>query len=122
MQSNTIAVTRGDTSTVTYTRFSEEPNKSVYVAGDHTPALPHTLSISRVFPKPTKDFAGVSRTRYKVTKGIALASGQVVNLIAEVNFDYPVGVAEADYDKVTEEIKLLAAHSFLETLIDIQEI
>lgn len=122
MQANTIAVTRGDTSTVTFTRYSEELNKSTYVAGDHTLALNHTLALSRVFPKPTKDYAGVARTRFKVTKGILLASGQTVPLIASVEYDIPVGVAEADYDKVIEELKLLAAASFVETLTDIQEI
>jgi hypothetical protein len=55
MQSNTIAVTRGDATTVTFTRFSEEINKSTYVAADHSVANAHTLTISRVFPKPTKD-------------------------------------------------------------------
>lgn len=122
MQGNTIAVTRADTSTVTFTRFTEEPNRSTYVAGDHTPANPHSLVLSRVFPKPTKDFAGVARTRFKVTKGITLSSGSVVPIIAAVEYDIPVGVAEADYDKVIEEIKLLSAHSFIETLTDIQEI
>lgn len=122
MQSNTIAVTRADTSTVTFTRFDEQPNRSTYVAGDHTPALNHSLSLSRVFPKPTKDFAGVARTRVKVTKGILLANGQTVPVIASIEYDIPVGVAEADYDKVIEELKLLAAHSFVETLTDIQEI
>lgn len=122
MQSNTIAVTRADTSTVTYTRFSDSENKSTYIAGDHTIALPHTLTLNRVFPKPTKSFAGVARTSFKVTKGIALASGEVVPVICEMAYNIPVGVAEADYDKCIEEIKLLAAASFVETLTDVQEI
>lgn len=121
MQDNSIAVTRGDASTVTFTRFAEEPNRSTYIAGDHSIALPHTLSLARVLPRPSRDSAGVARTRFKVTKGVVIGE-KTVPIICEVAYDYPVGTSSTDLAKVVEEIKLLAAAGFVADLTTFQEI
>jgi hypothetical protein len=80
------------------------PNKVVYVGPSHSFSVKDTLALSRVAPKPTKDFAGVARSEAKRTKTVTLGDGSQAEAIVTISCSLPVGMAEADADALRDDI------------------
>jgi hypothetical protein len=117
MQPETITITRSDSSTVTYTRYQENPNSSAYVAGDSTISVPHTLGFKRTEPKPNGTFAGVARGELRVSKMVVDSAGNRSPAILLMDFSLPVATTSTDRDDLIEELKLLLADSVTTNLI-----
>lgn len=79
------------------------PNKSTYTGPDNTFTTKDAIVLSRVAPKPTKDFAGVARAEMKRTKTVTLADGSTAEAIFYVGCSLPVGMAKADADELRDD-------------------
>lgn len=91
--------------TVAYSQDSfETPNKVRYVSPTHTFTAKDILSLSRVAPKPTPDFAGVARAEAKRTKTVTLADGSKAEAIVTISCSLPVGMAEADVTALRDDV------------------
>lgn len=89
MQNNNLTING-----VSYERWQESDNRSVYIAADHSIAKPHTLTLGRVVPQSAaasaKVRAKLSRTVDTTVSGTAGTGA----LIAEVNVSVPGGVQD----------------------------
>lgn len=115
MQPNEITVAvdvlnNGSATNRIYQRFDDStPNKALYVTGTHSVMSRDSLALFRTFPKPSGNFAGVSRSTVKFSKdvivpGVDSTTTQTSQIIVEVNFSIPVGVNAA----TTKEFRQLA--------------
>lgn len=115
MQPNEITVAvdvlnNGSATNRIYQRFDDStPNKALYVTGAHSVMSRDSLALFRTFPKPSGNFAGVSRSTVKFSKdvivpGVDSTTTQTSQIIVEVNFSIPVGVNAA----TTKEFRQLA--------------
>lgn len=115
MQPNEITVAvdvlnNGTTTNKIYQRFDDStPNKSLYVTSVHTMMSRDTLALFRTFPKPSGNFAGVSRTTIKFSRdvivpGVDSTTNQTSQIIAEVNFSIPVGINAAQTKEVRQQV------------------
>lgn len=75
-----------------------------YVGPAHTFSVPDTLVLKRTAPKPTADFAGVSRVSAKFSRQVVLADASKATAIVEVTTSLPVGMAEADVDLIRDDM------------------
>ncbi len=91
-------------------------DKVVYTGPSHTFTTKDVLSLSRVAPKPTKDFAGVAKAEAKRTKTVTLTNGLTADAIITVSCSLPVGMAKADADALRDDVGDLAISAVGETL------
>lgn len=75
-----------------------------YVGPAHTFSAPDQLVLKRVAPKPTSNFAGVSRVSAKFSRQVTLADSSTAVAIVEVVTSLPVGMAEADVDLIRDDM------------------
>lgn len=123
-QSESITLTRADTSTITFTRSFGERDGSEYVAGDSSFATPHKLTFKRTYPKPQGDFPGVARVEAKLSHHVVdAATGKASPVIFTMNMAVPAFVSDADRDAVLEELQLLlGTASVMDDLVDKLEV
>lgn len=93
MQNNQIAIDG-----VTYERFQEYPDRSIYTTNGHTVVRPRLLTLGRVIP--TGPDSSI-KTRYKHSRVINDAAGRTGTIIIETNISYPQWAVDKD---VTEEV------------------
>lgn len=114
MQPNTLTLAvdvlnNGTPVNVTYSRFEEYQNRSVYVDAAHTMAQKSTLSLYRTFPKQSGNFRGVTKSSIKFSRdfnvsGVDGTSTIVSPFIAEVSFSIPLGVTDAEILEIRQRI------------------
>lgn len=80
------------------------PNKVRYTGPDADISNKDEIALARTAPKPTKDFRGVARSEMKRTKTVTLDDGSVADAIVIVQFNLPVGMAEADADALRDDV------------------
>lgn len=99
MQDNTITV-----GSVTYDRFKEYPDRTVYNAVDHTILNPHLLTLSRVELKTTDSNV---KSRVKFTRRATNADGtKTGDIIITADVSFPQWAGDAG---VKAELGQLAA-------------
>jgi hypothetical protein len=107
---------------LTYTADSFEKDRVGYIGPANTPTVKDVISLSRVAPKPTSVFSGVTRYSWKFTNTRTLTGAltPTADAIFEVNVSIPVGetslaalvdafqaqVAEADFDTFITSTKI----------------
>lgn len=76
------------------------PDSVSYTGATHTPATKDQLTLSRTYPKPQKDFHGVSKPYFKRLKTVVVnaTTGEKQDLILYVGGSVPVGTPTADVD------------------------
>lgn len=76
------------------------PDSVSYAGSSHTPAAKDQLTLSRTYPKPTKDFAGVAKPYFKQVKTVVVnaTTGEKSDMIFYVGASIPVGTAAADIE------------------------
>lgn len=134
MQPNTITLNvdllnDGNTTPVTYTRFSEYENRVVYVnKAVHTDEARDMITFYRSFPVKSGNFKGVRKTSVKITKdfvvpGVDDSTTVTAPLIQEFSVSRPVGLTAA---QMTAERQLTIAladdDSIMSALNDLGEI
>lgn len=79
-------------------------NKVKYTGPAHTFTTKDELVLSRVAPKPTKDFNGVARSSVKTVKTVEInaTTGETHDAIIETTFSFPVGMTSADADALRD--------------------
>lgn len=92
--------------TRTYNADSITADKVIYAGPAHTFTTADLLQLARVYPKPTKDFAGVARPQIKRTKSVVTnaTTGERHNAIVDISGSLPVGMADADIDAMLADI------------------
>lgn len=75
-----------------------------YVGPAHTFSAPDTLILKRTAPKPSANFAGVSRVSAKFSRAVTLADASIATALVEVVTSLPVGMAEADVDLIRDDM------------------
>lgn len=127
MQADNIVVTYeeahdGVTSELTLSRYEETQNKTVYVAGNHTPAHRDQLAITRSFPTKNGNFKGVQKSGLKLTKdlevpGVDQTTTITAPIIIDVAFSIPVGTSPASVLEARQKaVGILNLDSFMDKL------
>lgn len=107
MQPNSFTLsvdTKNDTTTIvdlTYDRFEENQNRSVYIGPDHSLTLRNMINLYRTFPTTNGNFKGVAKSAVKLTQdvvvpGVDESTSITKPVIIDVAISMPVGVSEAD--------------------------
>lgn len=78
------------------------PDSVSYTSVTHTPASKDTLTLSRTYPKPQKDFAGVAKPYFRQLKTVVVnaTTGEKQDLILFIGGSVPVGTPSADVDGI----------------------
>lgn len=90
-----------NTRTYTLDRYNS-PDSVSYVGSSHTPASKDQLTLSRTYPKPTKDFLGVGKPYFRQLKSVVVnaTTGEKQDLILFIGGSVPVGTPSADVDSI----------------------
>lgn len=82
------------------------PDSVTYTSAAHTPAAKDQLTLSRTYPKPTKDFAGVQKPYMKQLKTVVVnaITGEKQDLIVYIGGSVPVGTPSVDVDEVLGDV------------------
>lgn len=79
-------------------------NTGKYVGPANTASTKDFLMLKRQMPKPTADFAGVTRVSMKFVRTLTLADASKWDAIVEVSASIPVGAVEADVDLIRDDM------------------
>jgi hypothetical protein len=76
-----------------------------YIGAAKTLSVKDDLQLSRVSPKPTTTFSGVSRTQLKMTRTLTLTGALTPtgDSILTIGVSVPVGAASADIDSMLND-------------------
>jgi len=106
---------------VNYTADRYGPDSIGYFGPDHNASILDDLQLSRVAPKPTSVFSGVSRTSAKWSRTVNLLDDFAVTptavLIMQVNSSIPVGMDSAELALYIARFKAYVALSSFNTLV-----
>lgn len=82
------------------------PDSVSYAGSAHAVAAKDLLTLSRTYPKTTKDFAGVAKPYFKQVKTVVVnaTTGEKQDLIMYVGGSIPVGTLAADVDGCLADI------------------
>lgn len=82
------------------------PDSVSYAGSGHTPALKDVITLSRTFPKTSKDDLGVAKPYFKRTKTVVVnaTTGEKKDLIVYIGASVPVGTPGADIDDVCADL------------------
>lgn len=106
--------------TKTYTADSFDKNRVIYAGPSNTVTVKDTFNLSRVAPKPTKDFAGVARSSGKLTRTLTVTNGGVSSAadgIVDFQTSIPVGAAAADIDAFLNDLGAFIASATYKTIV-----
>lgn len=78
------------------------PDSVSYAGANHSPIAKDLLTLARTYPKPVKDFLGVSKPYFKQVKTVTVnaTTGEKQDLIFYIGGSVPVGTPSADIDGV----------------------
>lgn len=82
-------------STKSYSQDRISPDAIVYSGPAQTFTVKDNVEVKRVAPKPTKDFRGVSRPQYKITRTVDLDDATKKDAILTIGGSLPVGMTPA---------------------------
>lgn len=99
-----------NTRTYSLDRYNS-PDSVTYKGATHGPASKDAVTLSRVFPKPTKGNVGVAKPFMRQVKSTVVnaISGEKQDLIVYIGGSVPVGAADADIDASLADIAAFAA-------------
>lgn len=82
-------------STKSYAQDRISPDAIVYSGPAQTFTVKDSVEAKRVAPKPTKDFRGVSRPQYKITRTVDIDDATKKDAILIISGSLPVGMTAA---------------------------
>lgn len=117
----------GVTTNLSYTRFDEYNNRTVYISENHEAGSPDTLTFYRTLPKVSGSFKGVRKSAFKFSRAVTVpdTTGTDIDsaIIMEVSLSLPVGVLKpATLEMRQAVIALLDKDTVMEAFHDIQNI
>lgn len=88
-----------NTRTYSLDRYNS-PDSVSYIGSGHTPGQKDSITLSRTYPKPVKDFAGVSKPYFKKVDTVVVnaTTGEKQDLILYIGGSVPVGTPTATVD------------------------
>jgi len=94
-----------NTRTYTLDRYNNADSVS-YVGTGHTPAAKNQLTLSRTYPKPTKDNDGVAKPYFKQVKTVVVnaTTGEKKDAIVYVGGSIPVGATSTDVNSMLADV------------------
>lgn len=95
--------------TRTYDADRYSPDSVSYTGPAHTFSNRDTAELKRVNPKPTKDFLGVAKPTFKLTKTFTLSDGTKKDAIVMLSGSLPVGMTSIQTDSLLADIAAFAA-------------
>lgn len=86
------------------------PDSVSYASSSHTPFAKDILTMSRAYPKPQKDFLGVSKPYFKQVKTVVVnaTTGEKQELIVYIGGSVPVGTGSVDVDATLADVAAFA--------------
>lgn len=108
----------------TYNADSYGSNSMGYIGPLKTSSVKDDLILRRTAPKATNNFSGVARTQAKLTRTKTLTGALTPSwdLIADLQFSLPVGIADADVDSLCADLGALIASASFKTHLKTQKI
>lgn len=86
-------------------------NKVQYIFGDHTPALPHTATVTSVLPVPRKGNPGTLKTIVNLHCAKVVDSGKPternVPIVVKLETSFPMGTSAADQHAAMTDMGLV---------------
>jgi len=81
-------------------------NAALYYSSAHTSTTKDDFRVSRVAPKPTSVFSGVTRQSFKLTRTHTLTGALTPTgeSITEMSFSVPVGTSAANIDSICADL------------------
>lgn len=94
-----------NTRTYALDRYNNADSVS-YAGTGHTPASKNQLTLSRTYPKPTKENEGVAKPYFKQVKTVVVnaTTGEKKDLIVYVGGSVPVGTSSTDVNGCLADI------------------
>lgn len=93
-------------------------NSARFIGPNHTFQNVDVLVFARTAPKPTKDFAGVSRASVKLTRTVAIGTDARANIsLGGDNHSIPVGASQADIDTALADYAAILADTSVKAFI-----
>lgn len=96
----------------------QAPNIQRYLGPLHTQSRNDWIDLGRTAAKPTKDYAGKGRTRFKLTRGATDGTLALGDIIVDLAISIPVGTQESEMDAILADlgawIVTAAAESFFQ--------
>jgi hypothetical protein len=95
-----------------------------YIGALKTLSVKDDLQMSRVAPKPTTVFSGISRTQFKLTRTLTLTGALTPTgeAIVNIQVSVPVGTASADIDALLNDTGAALAGADFKTHVKGQKI
>lgn len=90
-------------STKSYNQDRIQPDAILYTGPANTLSISDTIELKRVYPKPTKDFAGVARPAIKLVRTVTLADSTKADAILTISGSFPVGISTVDADALIDD-------------------
>lgn len=90
--------------TVVFNTFRTLPDQNTLASASNNATVKDQLALGRTFPKPVKDFRGVSRPNLKRTKTLTLDDGTKHDAILTVGGSIPVGASPADVLALLDDV------------------
>lgn len=101
-----------------YTKDSNpSSDTSLYFGPAKTASVKDSILFGRTAPKPSKDFAGVSRSRVKTVKN-ELVNGVYRDLIAETTFSFAIGTTQGQITALRADHAATVSHAVVTALVD----
>jgi hypothetical protein len=93
-------------------------NSVPYIGPANTVSTVDQLAMSRIAPKPTSTFSGVSRCEGKLTRTCVLTNAKTPTweAIGKSNITFPVGMSGADQDEFLDDFALFVASAEFKAL------
>lgn len=113
----------GVTTDVTFSRFDELVNRSVYKSELDSYVLRDQLNVYRTLPKRAGNSLGVKKSAFKLTmdqevSGVDSTTTLIAPAIADISFNIPVGTTPAVTEIMRQRIIALLDHAFAKRVVD----
>jgi len=105
--------------TKTYTADKVEANAVVYNGPAHTFSIKDDIQLRRSSAKPSSGYSGTARVAAKLTRTHTLtgALSPTGDSIADLQFNLPVGIADADVDAIVNDLGAFVASAAFKTIV-----
>lgn len=97
---------------------SRSPDIMRYHGPGHNLSANDFVDLGRTAPKPTADYAGKGRTRFKLTRAATNGTDPLGDIIVDLSISIPVGTQESEQDAILADlgawVVTAAAESFFQ--------
>jgi hypothetical protein len=80
------------------------PDLMRYTGPAHTLSVNDYVDLGRTAPKPTADYAGKGRARFKIVRNSTDGTDSLGDAIIDINVSFPVGMQSTEQDAIINDV------------------